>query len=122
MSYLEEHNSCGIKVGDKVKVIRVAKNYENGWDNVWNNYSKISGKTMDNFVNEIHIVTYDHIELGFELDHAWTFPYFVLEKIYQEEKTMVRFDACPKCKGELKEKYSEWSGGNIKKCSNCGWC
>ncbi len=30
--------------------------------------------------------------------------------------------SCPNCKGELVEKYSEYVGGNIKKCKSCGWC
>ncbi len=30
--------------------------------------------------------------------------------------------SCPKCKGKLKEVYSEWARENIKKCSSCDWC
>ena len=29
---------------------------------------------------------------------------------------------CPQCNGELVEKFSEYVGGNIKKCKLCGWC
>ncbi len=31
LQYIRKQNSCGIKVGDKVKVLRKAEDYENGW-------------------------------------------------------------------------------------------
>ena len=30
--------------------------------------------------------------------------------------------SCPQCNGKLIEKYSDWAGGNIKKCKSCEWC
>jgi hypothetical protein len=29
---------------------------------------------------------------------------------------------CPRCNEELAEKYSEYTGSNIKKCTKCNWC
>ncbi len=38
------------------------------------------------------------------------------------KQTTSKENSCPQCNGELVEKYSEYVGGNIKKCKSCGWC
>mgnify|MGYP001559844297 CR=1 FL=1 len=77
-NYLEEHNKCGLRVGDKVKVFRLAFNYENDWNNVWI-------EEMDNSLNKEYIIRRDYKEKGFEIlidNHEYcNFPYFVLEKV-----------------------------------------
>lgn len=79
-SYLELHNESGLKVGDKVRVVRKAKSHEQGWDNTWNT-------EMDEYVGKICKINSDHKKSGFWLklnNTAKNFPYFVLEKV--EEK------------------------------------
>ena len=71
----------GIKVGDKVRIVRKADPDEDGWNNSWNT-------AMDDSVGKIGVVT------GFEKSFqdrgirvsllkgvTWLYPYFVLEKI-----------------------------------------
>lgn len=78
--YLKLHNSCGLKVGDKVKVLRAAKDYEQGWANIW-------VKSMNKFIDlEAHIIDDDY-SYGFILSPPdpdclpLDFPCFVLEKV-----------------------------------------
>jgi len=76
-AYLSGHNACGLKVGDRVKVMKKAKSYENGWDNTW-----IHG--MSYRVGDVATITDDRHAFGFCLDtskEAWRFPWFVLEKV-----------------------------------------
>lgn len=44
-NYTEGHRKSGIKVGDKVRVIRKAEDYEDDWDNTWE-------YEMDSLLNE----------------------------------------------------------------------
>ena len=78
-SYLERQNECGIKVGDKVKVVRNAANYEDGWCNVWT-------PKMDAAVGNEYKVISNNGELGFtlDLDSNYDFPYFVLSKVVEK--------------------------------------
>lgn len=78
-SYLELHNESGLKVGDKVKVVRKATNREQGWDNSWTT-------DMDVCVGNYYEINYDGEHTGFALNCIgnFNFPYFVLEKV--EEK------------------------------------
>jgi hypothetical protein len=74
--YFEKHKKSGIKIGDKVKVLRRAENNEEGWRNSWE-------KEMDNSIGKILKVTNDSEECGFELDDCmqnFEYPYFILEK------------------------------------------
>ena len=66
-----------INVGDKVKVIRKAIDYEGGWDNVWDD-------AMDSGVNEVNEVIDINHKYGIYLDlgdYNFWFPYFILEKV-----------------------------------------
>lgn len=80
-SYFERQNECGIKVGDKVKVIRRANHYEDGWKNPWD-------VEMDKAIGNEYIVLrldgYAGITLDFDL--AFMFPYFVLSKVIEKPK------------------------------------
>lgn len=87
MGYLEEHKKSGLKVGDKVKIIREAEDYENGWENGWS-------VEMDVHVGEIGEIVGDHSTLGFDVKFncdsvAWCFPYFILKKIEPKYETIM---------------------------------
>jgi hypothetical protein len=73
--YKKMQEASGIKVGDKVKVLRKASRFENGWNNSWK---------MDDAVGNIYAVVKvesDHdIHLSYNDGH-FGFPFFVLEKI-----------------------------------------
>lgn len=78
-SYLERQNECGIKVGDKVKVVRNAADYEDGWDNEWI-------PIMNAAVGNEYKVIANNGELGFtlDLDSSYDFPYFALSKVAEK--------------------------------------
>jgi len=84
-SYLERHKACGLKVGDRVRVTRKAKDNEDGWENPW-----LIDK--DPMVGKTYPITKDDNSCGFELDNiAWAhFPYFVLEKVEEEKKVYTK--------------------------------
>lgn len=76
--YIKYQKASGLKVGDKVKVLRKARDHENGWTNGW-----ISD--MDLMVGNTYVI--DHIsDWGGVTLKEWGFPFFVLEKI--SPKTM----------------------------------
>lgn len=84
--YLKLHNSCGLKVGDKVKVLRSAKDYEQGWANGWM-------PKMDEFIGLDFIITADDFMGGFVLStpdpdcFPFNFPCFVLRKVEEQNTT-----------------------------------
>lgn len=77
--YIQNQNLCGINIGDKVKVIRKAANFENGWDNEWT-------PSMDAAVGNEYKVIFNNGALGFSLDFDsdMDFPYFVLSKVIEK--------------------------------------
>jgi len=78
--YLKWHNESGIKVGDKVRVLRQARPKELGWymQDVSPCYS----------INGILKVREDQRERGFVLDDGRFYPYFILEVVeLKEERT-----------------------------------
>ncbi len=120
MGYVRKQKECGVRVGDKVKVLRKAKAYENNWQNEW-------PKEMDEFIGKVGTVLYDQGVFGLALQFIginltnYAFPYFVLEKV-ENSSTTSATSSCPKCNHQLREAYSDWAKTNIKKCSSCGWC
>lgn len=73
--YLAGHKASGLKVGDRVRVIRAAKDYEEGWDNTWTEY-------MDPIVGTEQSISMDAEAMGFNLKGIGeSFPHFVLEKV-----------------------------------------
>ena len=85
-SYEKRQAECGLKVCDKVRVIRKAEDYEDGWDNTW------VGTHMDDFVGRIGKIVGERPCAGFlvlceELNARHQFPYFVLEKVEDNETT-----------------------------------
>ena len=72
-AYLLLHKASGIKVGDKVKVLRKADNYEMGWQMPWD-------VKMDEFIGKECIVTIDYDSDGFFIKGSM-FPFFCLELV-----------------------------------------
>ena len=85
-SYEKRQAECGLKVCDKVRVLRKAEDYEDGWDNTW------AGAYMDGYVGRIGKIVGERPCAGFlvfceELNARHQFPYFVLEKVEDNETT-----------------------------------
>lgn len=83
-SYEKRQAECGLKVCDKVRVLRKADDYEDGWDNTW------AGAYMDDYVGRIGKIVGERPCAGFrvfceELNARHQFPYFVLEKVEDNE-------------------------------------
>jgi len=78
--YLKKQKASGIKVGDRVRVLRKAKEGERGWGNSW-------VEDMDGKVGKTGIVHYVDEEFGIGLSGSTCgFPYFVLEKVKKTKK------------------------------------
>ena len=74
-AYLVLHKASGIKVGDRVKVLRKAASRELGWGNSW--VSK-----MDEAIGKEFNVDSDDVSgTGVRLGSYLRFPFFVLEKV-----------------------------------------
>lgn len=80
LTYAERQAESGLKVGDRVKVLRRSDFGELGWENTWIDYEM--GKAIGQ-VCTICEITEDGIRLD-QCD-SYSFPYFVLEK-YEETK------------------------------------
>ena len=84
-AYKERQAECGLKVEDKVRVLRKAEDCEDGWGNTW---AKVY---MDDFVGRIGKIVGERPHAGFKVfleeeNDWWYFPYFVLEKVDEEQK------------------------------------
>jgi hypothetical protein len=73
--YLEEQKKSGLKVGDTVRVIRVAGTREAGWCNSW------VPVIMGDMVGKMGKITSIDGVCGIGLSHEYDYPYFVLEKV-----------------------------------------
>jgi len=83
MTYLEQHNESGFKLGDHVKVMRRARDQESGWEAIWRT-------EMDPFIGKECIIIDDRCGFGFRIalkeehdigeNNGWLFPFFVLER------------------------------------------
>lgn len=73
-AYLVMQEASGIKVGDTVRVLRKAADYEMGWGNKW------VDDRMDNYIGRECRVTNVVGDRGILLEDKWAFPFFVLEK------------------------------------------
>ncbi len=82
-TYKERQAKCGLKVGDKVKILRKVVDYEDEWGNSWPESADTSvGKTCE--------IIGDGKGSGFKVfceeENVWWFlPYFVLEKVEENE-------------------------------------
>ena len=85
MSYIDEQNKCGLKVGDEVKVFSKAESFENGWNFDWTRgMNKTVGKifTVHYFNNEHGICLNTKGQYGCSINYCY--PYFVLQKKDQQ--------------------------------------
>ena len=81
LTYVERQAKCGLKVGDRVKVLRRGDFGELGWENTWIDYE------MDKAIGQVCTILAIDEKDGITLDQcdSYCFPYFVLEK-YEETK------------------------------------
>ena len=73
--YLAFHNASGLKVRDKVKITRKAKDREMGWNADWDS-------AMNVFIGEIGEIVEDYGNNGWEVKcfgNTWLFPTFILQ-------------------------------------------
>jgi len=84
-SYIEGHESCGLQVGDKVRVTHQIEPH--GWDPGW-------GPDMDEYIGKTGEITGDDSEYGFILwffhegeECEFYFPFQALEKIRDPKKS-----------------------------------
>ncbi|MBD5584823.1 MAG: hypothetical protein HDQ88_07055, partial [Clostridia bacterium] len=82
--YTDAARACGIKAGDYVRVLHKAEDHEAGWPNVWVD-------DMDDAINGVYSVTGVNpvgevlINISGNPAHAaYSFPYFVLEKVQEQ--------------------------------------
>ena len=81
-SYEERQRECGLKVGDKVKLLRGAEDGESGWGDCW--MPKMSRHVGDIGVVEDTRET-SGIFVKMDEENGYWFPYFVLEKVEDKE-------------------------------------
>lgn len=72
--YRTFHNASGLKVGDSVKVVRKAEDYEMGWVCRW-------VEEMDNYIGKTLEITSNSEGYGWLLEDKFYFPTFVLQKV-----------------------------------------
>lgn len=91
--YQDAQKSCGLKVGDYVRVTRKAEDYEAGWSACWN--GKFMDKTIG-MVGRIDALNLASIKVVFDksINDWWDYPYFVLEKVPapEEQKPKPEFE------------------------------
>jgi len=80
MSYLNGHRASGLKVGDQVRITRVAHSREAGWEDAW--VPRMTGMMEAGTAT----ITHDGATHGFRLDDRFNFPFFVLEKVHPLEQ------------------------------------
>jgi len=108
MYYIERQNKCGIKEGDKVRVIRKVSDMADGWQCTWE-------PRMDDCVGKEFIVLKDRGEVGFRLDTLemceffYAFPYFVLELVTETESI----------KSDIIQSIMDEEKSNVISCSSC---
>jgi len=76
--YSKKQENCGLKIGDKVKVIKSADKNDNGWENTW-------VCEMDDMIDRYYKILNFDGSYGVQLrdprhTRSFHFPYFVLEK------------------------------------------
>ena len=86
-TYLQKHKASGLKIGDRVKVIRKAKNHEQGWRSFWSD-------EMDGFIGKECVIMRDKNAQGFALHNPanprpFYFPYFVLEAVTPSDNALL---------------------------------
>ncbi len=93
--YIKEHNESGLKVGDRVKIVRSSNMGEGGWPEQW-------ADNMFNMIDREGTIIDCKERVGFEvrpdglgLMNDYWYPWFVLKKI--EPKVKVKFQIVQFC-------------------------
>ena len=82
--YLENHKSSGFKVGDKVRLVRIPKTFELGWD------CSVGEDHGREFVGQTFEIENNYDVHGFCLKGTENlFPYFVLELIEEASQAEI---------------------------------
>jgi hypothetical protein len=92
-AYNEAQDKCGLKVGDRVKVKGKTESNEGGWRNYWN-------PLMDKYVGKIGKITNVRRNVGVQVmfgGDAWHFPFFVLEKVEENEDQQSTYSSIDDC-------------------------
>ena len=68
---------CHIKVGDTVRVLRKADDFESDWNTAWD------GRTMNLSIKNVRTIVQitSPGDMGIQLDDNYYYPFFVLEKV-----------------------------------------
>lgn len=107
-AYLTMQEASGIKVGDTVRVLRKAVDEEMGWGNSW------KSPEMDKHIGETGIVDWCEGTTGFSVrfgcERAWSFPFFVLEKIADATRyiTINGFEVPEPVRGPMRRGERYW--------------
>lgn len=86
--YLKTHKNSDIKVGDKVKILRKAKSFEQGWCSSWM-------LEMNNLIGSIYTVEGDLGAIGFNIKYnynCYTVPWFILEVVEKKKDCPINID------------------------------
>jgi transcription antitermination factor NusG len=76
--WIKENN---IEVGDKVKIIRRASDYEEGWNNIW------TGEMLEYIGKEVTVYDLGGCSRGIKIEEKnFCFPYFVLEPVKKQKE------------------------------------
>ncbi len=76
-NYINGQSTCGLKVGDTVKILRKAKDFEAGWPTTWL-------PEMDEIVNKVGLITEissDGVSVKVDEYTEYYYPYFVLSPV-----------------------------------------
>lgn len=96
-----------LKIGDKVKVIREAKNYEDGWKHEWVKFMAVKQT----------LIVIGLFEDSVQLSDRYLYPYFCLEKVEEvkesKEKTIEEW------LNELPEPYRTQALNNTSETKKC---
>lgn len=78
--YIDAQSKSNLCIGDIVKIVRVAKSNEAGWNNVWT-------PTMDQFIGHTgQISQIDSYGISLEITQGYKFPFFILELVWSQDK------------------------------------
>lgn len=79
LTYAERQAKCGLKVGDRVRILTLPESGQDGWK------AGACGN-MRHLVGCVYEITHDCKEFGFTVG-GWNLPYFVLEKVKDRKAT-----------------------------------
>ena len=117
-TYETRQEASGIKVGDRVRVLRSVPDYTDGWGNDWT-------KAMDQAVGSVGVVKSLNGLMGVEVEipnvpertafgDNFCYPYFCLEKVEPQKED------CSSCKTSCASSCKDNMWGSSTVCPVCG--